>query len=82
MENPIRRADQILAYRSLQQVLGGKTRNLWSVGPSDSAMKARSDTTPTIFPRSKTTRKAVFLSAMTCSDIRPTVSYVPSLATP
>lgn len=40
MENPIRRADQILAYRSLQQVLGDKTRNLWSVGPSDSAMKA------------------------------------------
>jgi CBS domain-containing protein len=40
MENPIRRADQILAYRSLQQVLGGKTRNFWSVGPSDSAMKA------------------------------------------
>jgi CBS domain-containing protein len=40
MDNPIRRPDQILAYRSLQQVLGGKPRNLWSVSPSDSSMKA------------------------------------------
>jgi len=40
MDSPIRRPDQVLAYRSLQQVLGGKPRNLWSVGPSDSAMKA------------------------------------------
>jgi CBS domain-containing protein len=40
MDSPIRRPDQILAYRSLQQVLGGKPRNLWSVSPADSAMKA------------------------------------------
>jgi len=40
MDNPIRRPDQILAYRSLQQVLRAKPRNLWSVSPSDSAMKA------------------------------------------
>ncbi len=40
MDSPIRRPEQILAYRPLQKVLGGKPRHLWSVAPSDSALKA------------------------------------------
>jgi len=40
MENPLRQPQQILAYRSLQRILATKPRTLWSVSPSDSAMRA------------------------------------------
>jgi len=40
MENPLRQPQQILAYRSLQRILATKPRTLWSVDPSDSALKA------------------------------------------
>src|SRR3954463_7289747 len=40
MENPVRRPEEILAYRSVEQVLGLRARTLWSVGPSDSMLAA------------------------------------------
>jgi len=40
MEDPIRRPDQILAYRSLRQILQSKPRALWTVGPADNALTA------------------------------------------
>ncbi len=40
MDHPIRRPEEILAYRPLGQILAGKPRSLWTVGPSDSALTA------------------------------------------
>src|SRR4029077_4610965 len=40
MDNPLRRPDQILAYRSLKQVIATKPRSLWTVGPKDNALTA------------------------------------------
>lgn len=40
MKDPIRRPEEILAYRPLQNVLAGKARTLWSVAPADSVSKA------------------------------------------
>ena len=40
MEHPIRRPEQILAFRSLQEILASKTRALWAVGPADSVLSA------------------------------------------
>ena len=40
MDRPLRRPDQILAYRSLKQILAAKPRSLWAVGPGDSALTA------------------------------------------
>lgn len=40
MDQPIRRPEDILAFRSLRQILASKPRNLWSVAPSDTALKA------------------------------------------
>jgi signal-transduction protein with cAMP-binding, CBS, and nucleotidyltransferase domain len=40
MDAPIRRPEEILAYRSLQQILGSKPRTLWTVGPTDSTLTA------------------------------------------
>jgi len=40
MENPVRRPEEILAYRSVEQVLGLRARTLWSLGPSDSMLAA------------------------------------------
>ena len=40
MESPLRQPQQILAYRSLPRILGARPLTLWSVGPSDSTMKA------------------------------------------
>ena len=40
MDFPLRRPEEILAYRSLREVLGAKPRSLWSVGPADSAFSA------------------------------------------
>jgi len=40
MYHPLRRPEEILAYRSLKQILGAKPRSLWTVGPKDSALTA------------------------------------------
>jgi CBS domain-containing protein len=40
MDHPLRRPEEILAYRSLQQILAAKPRGLWTVGPRDDALKA------------------------------------------
>jgi signal-transduction protein with cAMP-binding, CBS, and nucleotidyltransferase domain len=40
MESPLRQPQQILAYRSLPRILGARPLTLWSVGPSESVMKA------------------------------------------
>lgn len=40
MDHPLRRPEEILAYRSLKQILGGKPKALWSVGPRDSTLAA------------------------------------------
>jgi signal-transduction protein with cAMP-binding, CBS, and nucleotidyltransferase domain len=40
MDQPIRRPEEILAYRPLRQVLGPRPKELWSVGPADSASVA------------------------------------------
>jgi len=40
MDSPLRRPEEILAYRSLRQILGAKPRTLWSIGPADSAFSA------------------------------------------
>lgn len=40
MDHPLRRPEEILAYRSLKQILAGKPRALWTVSPEDSALSA------------------------------------------
>jgi CBS domain-containing protein len=40
MDNPIRRPEEILAYRSLQRILASKPRVVWSVGPADNVLTA------------------------------------------
>lgn len=40
MDQPLRRPEQILAYRPLRQILAGKPKALWTVGPKDSALSA------------------------------------------
>jgi CBS domain-containing protein len=40
MDHPLRRPEEILAYRSLQQILAAKPRGLWTVGPRDDVLKA------------------------------------------
>jgi signal-transduction protein with cAMP-binding, CBS, and nucleotidyltransferase domain len=40
MDSPLRRPEEILAYRSLREVLGAKPRSLWSIGPADSGFSA------------------------------------------
>jgi len=40
MDSPLRRPEEILAFRSLGEVLGAKPRSLWSVAPADSASSA------------------------------------------
>jgi signal-transduction protein with cAMP-binding, CBS, and nucleotidyltransferase domain len=40
MDHPLRRPEEILAYRSLQQVLASKPGALWTVGPSDNVLTA------------------------------------------
>ena len=40
MDSPLRRPEEILAYRSLREILGAKPRPLWSVAPADSAFSA------------------------------------------
>ena len=40
MKVPIRSPEQILAYRSLKEIIGGNSGSVWSVKPSDSALSA------------------------------------------
>ena len=40
MDHPLRSPEEILAYRSLKQILSAKPRSLWTVGPKDSALMA------------------------------------------
>ena len=40
MNSPLRRPEEILAYRPLREILGAKPRSLWSVGPADSAFSS------------------------------------------
>jgi signal-transduction protein with cAMP-binding, CBS, and nucleotidyltransferase domain len=40
MDHPLRRPEEILAYRSLKQILAAKPRSLWTVGPKDNALTA------------------------------------------
>jgi CBS domain-containing protein len=40
MDKPLRRPDEILAYRSLKQIIAAKPRSLWTIGPKDSALAA------------------------------------------
>jgi len=40
MDSPIRRPEEILAYRSLPRILASKPKALWSAGPTDSVLTA------------------------------------------
>ena len=40
MDQPIRRPEEILAFRSLRQILASKPRTLLSVGPADTVLSA------------------------------------------
>ncbi len=40
MDHPLRRPEEILAYRTLDRVLGPKPWSVWSVGPADSVATA------------------------------------------
>ena len=40
MDTPLRRPEEILAHRSLQQILQSRQAALWTVGPAESVVKA------------------------------------------
>jgi CBS domain-containing protein len=40
MDQPLRRPEEILAHRSLKQLLAAKPKSLWTVGPRDYAVTA------------------------------------------
>lgn len=40
MDNPLRRPEEILAYRSLKQILTARPKSLWTVGPRDDTLTA------------------------------------------
>jgi CBS domain-containing protein len=40
MDHPLRRPEEILAYRSLKQILAGKPKALWTIDPVDNALTA------------------------------------------
>src|SRR6185312_9644875 len=40
MDHPLRRPEEILAYRSLKQILAAKSQALWTVGPGDNVLTA------------------------------------------
>jgi hypothetical protein len=40
MDHLLRRPEEILAYRSLKQILAGKPKALWTVGSKDNALSA------------------------------------------
>jgi CBS domain-containing protein len=40
MDHPLRRPEEILAYRPLKRILAAKPKSLWTVGPKDNALSA------------------------------------------
>ena len=40
MDHPLRRPEEILAYRPLKQIIAARPRSLWTVGPKDNALTA------------------------------------------
>lgn len=40
MKHPLRRPEEILAYRKLKEILASKPSALWTVGPTDNALSA------------------------------------------
>lgn len=40
MDHPLRRPEEILAYRPLKRILAAKPKSLWTVGPGDNALSA------------------------------------------
>ncbi|HEX3340808.1 MAG TPA: CBS domain-containing protein [Pseudolabrys sp.] len=40
MDNPLRRPEEILAYRTLRRILASKPRTLWTVTPTDNVLTA------------------------------------------
>jgi CBS domain-containing protein len=42
MDHPLRRPEEILAYRSLREILAAKPKSLWTVSPKDTALTAMS----------------------------------------
>jgi CBS domain-containing protein len=40
MDNPIRRPEEILAYRSLHRILASRPKVVWSIRPADSVLTA------------------------------------------
>ena len=40
MDHPLRRPEQILAYRPLKQILAAKPKALWTIGARDTALSA------------------------------------------
>ena len=40
MDHPLRRPEEILAYRPLKQILAAKPKSLWTVDPKDNALAA------------------------------------------
>lgn len=40
MDRPLRRPEEILAYRSLKQIIAARPRSLWTVAPTDNVQKA------------------------------------------
>jgi CBS domain-containing protein len=40
MDHPLRRPEEILAYRPLKQILAAKPKGVWTVGPRESALSA------------------------------------------
>jgi CBS domain-containing protein len=41
LDNPVRRPEEILAYRSLRRILASKAEALWTVAPADSVLTAQ-----------------------------------------
>jgi CBS-domain-containing membrane protein len=40
MDHPLRRPEEILAYRSLKEILAGKPKTLWTIRPRDNTLTA------------------------------------------
>ena len=40
MDHPLRRPEEILAYRPLKRILAARSKSLWTVSPRDNALTA------------------------------------------
>jgi CBS domain-containing protein len=40
MDNPLRRLEEILAFRTLREIFASRPRQLWTLGPTDSVLTA------------------------------------------